>query len=215
MFSIISRIAVAKLTHQYGQEASENPVFSTMAGNLTLLLTQKITTTANGTAKQLSPQYNINNDTFISINDELKPILVEQLQSLFVVTPGKKCTGLYPIWVKSHLALEPTLNIIGNVPPTTNILIQQAQNDSQTPVEQAFLLQQAFIDKKHPDHMLITYPNLGHIFYPSSEWRTAHGPIEPYVLADLYSRLESHSGFTRHPNFMPSSYNSTTTHITK
>jgi uncharacterized protein len=98
----------------------------------------------------------------------------------------------------SHFALEPTLNIIGNVPPTTSILIQQGQNDSQTPVQQAFLLQQALIDKKHPDHTLITYPNLGHVFYPSSEWLTSIGPIQPYVLADLYSWLETRSGFTNH-----------------
>jgi uncharacterized protein len=89
------------------------------------------------------------------------------------------------------------LNIIGNVPPTTSILIQQGQNDSQITIQQAFLLQQELIDKKHPDHTLITYPNLGHAFYPSSEWVTsAAGPMPPYVLADLYSWLEAHSGFT-------------------
>jgi len=43
---------------------------------------------------------------------------------------------------------------------------------------------------------LITYPDLGHIFYPSSRWSTGMGPIEPYVLADIYAWLESHSGFT-------------------
>lgn len=102
-----------------------------------------------------------------------------------------------PIWLNSHNALEPNSNIIGNVPSSTNILIQQGQNDSQTPIQQAFLLQQELIDKRHPDHTLITYPNLGHVFYPSSEWQTALGPIQQYVLADLYSWLEAHSGFTR------------------
>jgi uncharacterized protein len=56
------------------REASENPVFSSLIGkNFTLLLTQNITA-ANGTiaGQQLLPQYNSNNDTFISINDELK-----------------------------------------------------------------------------------------------------------------------------------------------
>ncbi len=71
------------------QEASENPVFSSIVGNLTLALTQNITT-ANGTAEQLNPHYNTNNDTFISINDELKPRLIENLKSLSVVTPGGK-----------------------------------------------------------------------------------------------------------------------------
>jgi pimeloyl-ACP methyl ester carboxylesterase len=189
------------------QEASKNPVFSTLSGNLTLRLTQNIST-ANGTAKQLRPQYNTNHDTFISINDELKPRLIDNYKSLSVVTPGKKCTGTCPIWIKSHYALEPTLNIIGNVPPATSILILQGENDTDTPLKQAFLLQQKLTDKRHPDHTLITYPNLGHVFYPSSQWQTSLGPIQPYVLADLYAWLEPHSGFTRLPTSMPSSYSS-------
>jgi len=61
-------------------------------------------------------------------------------------------------------------------------------------------LQQRLTDVNHPDHTLITYPNLGHLFYPSPQWFTTDGPIEPYILADLYSWLESHSGIS-HPYF--------------
>ncbi len=88
-------------------------LFNSMVGNFTLLLTQNITA-ANRTAEQLNPQYNKNNDTFISINDELKPRLIDGLNSLSVVTPGKKCTALIgcPIWFKSHYSLIPTLDII-------------------------------------------------------------------------------------------------------
>ena len=179
------------------QEASENPVFSTLVGNLTLVLAQNITT-VNGTAEQLNPQYNLNNDKFISINDELKPRLIDRLKSLSIVIPGKKCTetGTCPIWLRSHLTLEPTLNIIGNVSKSTGILILNGENDTQTPVQQAFLLQQRLTDVNHPDHTLITYPDLGHLFYPSSQWQTGIGPIQQYVLADIYSWLESHNGFT-------------------
>jgi hypothetical protein len=46
-------------------------------------------------------------------------------------------------------------------------------------------------------HTLITYPNLGHSFSPSSRWSTTFGPIQPYVLADLYAWLEAHSGLSR------------------
>jgi hypothetical protein len=63
-------------------------------------------------------------------------------------------------------------------------------------VQQAFLLQQRLTDVKHPDHTLITYPNLGHVFYPSSQWSTGVGLFEPYVLADLYAWLEAHSGLS-------------------
>ena len=70
----------------------------------------------------------------------------------------------------------------------------QGKNDSQTPIQQAFLLQQELTDVNHHDHTLITYPNLGHQFYPSSQWSTANGPIQQYVLTDLYAWLEAHSG---------------------
>ena len=70
------------------------------------------------------------------------------------------------------------------------------KDSSQTTVQQAFLLQQRLTDVNHPDHTLITYPNLGHVFYPSPQWFTEIGPIEPYVLADLYAWLEAHSGLS-------------------
>jgi uncharacterized protein len=197
-------------------EATKNPVFSSIVGNVTLVLKQNITSTTNrSTTQQLNPQYNTNKDVYISINNELKPKLVEQLNSASVVTPDKKCAGPCPIWIKSHYALEPTLNIIGNVPPATSILILQGENDTDTPLQQAFLLQQKLTDKRHPDHTLITYPNLGHVFYPSSQWQTALGPIQPYVLADLYAWLESHSGFTHIPLVMPSSNSSSSSSTAK
>jgi uncharacterized protein len=101
-------------------EASEDPVFSTM-GNLTLVLTQNITT-VNGTSELLHPQYDISNDTFISINDELKPRLIDALKSLSVVTPGEKClAGLCPIWITSQSSSIPTLDIVSKVPSDTSI----------------------------------------------------------------------------------------------
>jgi hypothetical protein len=107
------------------------------------------------------------------------------------------------------------LNIIGNVSKSTGILILNGENDSQTTVQQAFLLQQKLTELGHPDHMLITYPNLGHLFYPSSQWITGVGPIEPYVLKDLYSWLEAHSGFTPLTTFSSSFHTSNTTKINK
>jgi uncharacterized protein len=169
-------------------EASEDPVFSTM-GNLTLVLTQNITT-GDGTSERLHPQYDMNNDTLISINDELKPRLIDVLKSLSVVTPGEKClAGLCPIWLTSQSSSIPTLDIISKVPFDTSILIQQGKNDSQTPIQQAYLLQQKLTEVRHLDHTLITYPDLGHVFYPSSQWLTAFGSMEQRVLEDLFTWL--------------------------
>ena len=63
----------------------------------------------------------------------------------------------------------PNLSIIGSISKSRGILILNEESDTQTPVEQAFLLQQRLTDINHPDHTLITYPNLGHAFYPSSQ----------------------------------------------
>ena len=174
------------------KEASEDPVFSSLVGNLTSILTQNLPL-ANGTGEtgeQLGRQYDKNNDTLISINDELKPIQIDKLNSFSSVTPGDKCNGLTgpcPIWLNSQFALESNLYIISKVPSNVSILILQGENDSDTPIQQALLLQQKLTELRHPDHALFTYPNLGHLFYPSSHWVTnVVGPVEKKVLEDLF-----------------------------
>jgi uncharacterized protein len=165
------------------QEALEDRIFHSISINLTQALTQNITT-INGTVEQLNPQYNMNNDTFISINDELKPRLIDQLRLASVMTQDEKC-GLKPcpIWLRSQYSATPNLDIISKVPSDTSILILNGKNDSQTPIQHALLLQQKLTEVRHPDHTLITYPDLGHLFYPSSQWITvARGPMEPKVL---------------------------------
>jgi uncharacterized protein len=124
------------------REALEDRVFHSIPINLTQALTQNFTT-INGTVEQLNPQFDINDDTFISINDELKPRLVDQLRSASVAAEGEKC-GLKPcpIWLKSQYSAIPNLDIISKVPFNTSILIMNGKNDSQTPIQHAFLLQQ-------------------------------------------------------------------------
>jgi uncharacterized protein len=189
-------------------EAIKDPIFGSIVENLTTLLMQHNATTAtsNGTntqEQQPNKNYNTTNDVYISINNELKPILVERFESASAVTPGENCaTNLCPIWIESHRVLEPNLSIIGNVSSNTSILILNGENDTQTPLQGVLLLQQRLTEVNHPDHTLITYPNLGHAFYPSSQWLTALGPIPEYVLADLYSWLEAHSGFTSAAEFV-------------
>jgi uncharacterized protein len=67
------------------------------------------------------------------------------------------------------------------------------ENDTQTPVQGALLLQQRLTEVNHPDHLIITYPDLGHSLSPSSEWITQSGPIEEYVLQDIFEWLSSPS----------------------
>jgi hypothetical protein len=177
-------------------EASKNPVFNTMVGNLTLLLE-----TANGTKHQLNSKYDTNKDVYISIDNELKPALVRVFEndtSPNASLLSAKCISLFgcPSYGKSFSALPSVISMIGNVSSNTGILILEGKNDSQTLPEQALLLQQRLTEVNHPDHLIIVYPDLGHIFVPSNQWITSHGQMEEYVLQDMYEWLESHSGFT-------------------
>jgi uncharacterized protein len=147
--------------------------------------------------------------SYISIEKQLKPLLVKGYENI-TSFKSLKCNhpGVCPVLWKSLSSLTPNLDIIGNVPKSTGVLILNGENDTQTPVQQAFLLQQKLTDVNHPDHTLITYPDLGHLFYPSSQWKTGIGPIQQYVLADIYSWLESHNGFTPLTTFSSSSSSS-------
>lgn len=145
----------------------------------------------------------INNDNYISINYEIHPALSKYFQTIIndiysSSSLHEKCTDKEgcALLLRSHLSTNDTLNIIQNIPSNIGILILQGENDTFTPVEQAFLIQQKLTNLKHPNHTLITYPNLGHYFYPTSQWIEKVGPIQEYVLADLYSWLEAHSGLS-------------------
>ena len=81
--------------------------------------------------------------------------------------------------------------MIGNVSSSTSILILEGQNDSQTPLQQALLLQQRLTEVNHPDHQIIVYPDLGHTFVPSNQWITSYGQLPEYVLRDMYEWLTS------------------------
>ncbi len=78
--------------------------------------------------------------------------------------------------------------MIGNV--SSSILILQGESDILTPLEDALLLEQRLTEIGHPDHTLITYPGLGHYFYPEDYWSIAMGPIQDYVLRDLEAWLK-------------------------
>ncbi|HEY7080547.1 MAG TPA: prolyl oligopeptidase family serine peptidase, partial [Nitrososphaeraceae archaeon] len=136
---------------------------------------------------------------YVSISEQLKPSLIKSLENVTALN-SSNCNNVSgcPEWFRSHQMLIPNLSIIGNVSNSTGILLLSGENDSSVPVQQAFLLQQRLTDVNHPDHTLITYPNLGHTFNPSSQWEMGKGPVEPYVLADLYAWLAAHSGLSHY-----------------
>ena len=134
------------------------------------------------------------NSSNIDIDKQIKPFLINGYENITAFNLLKCDTIVVcPILWKSLSDMPTNLSFIGNVSNSTGILMLNGENDAQTPVQQAFLLHQKLNEVNHPDHTLITYPELGHVFYPSSKWQTGIGPIQPNVLADLYSWLELHS----------------------
>jgi pimeloyl-ACP methyl ester carboxylesterase len=123
------------------------------------------------------PQWNPNGDEFMDIEEEFESFLIRLIDyAMTAKYPGSKL-------VQSQLALESTMDTIGNV--TSSILILHGVNDILTPLEDALLLEQKMTENGHPDHSLITYQGLGHYFYPEDYWSIAMGPIQQYVLQDL------------------------------
>ena len=196
------------------QEASKDPIFQSLTitqvvtpTTVKLLLTGKVVPIAQllQSIKNVSNNSNSSKQNYISIDKDLKPLLVNRIVSLTAKNATCDIEGC-PKWWRSHFNLGSTLGMIGNVSSSTGILILQGENDTKTPVQQAFMLQQRLTDVNHPDHTLITYPGLGHDLspaignypYPGSSMYgfQKSGPIEDYALADLYSWLEAHAGLS-------------------
>ncbi len=133
------------------------------------------------------PGLDTNEDGYFDIENELKPL---EIAFFDLYTSSDPKSPYYSLWLQSHFALKDTnLDIIGNV--SASILILQGEGDTQALVEQAFLLEQRLTEIEHMDHTLITYPGLGHTFYPADGWLQPLGPMQDRVLADLFAWLES------------------------
>jgi uncharacterized protein len=134
--------------------------------------------TADLPPQQWVPGIDANNDNRININQELLPFRLAELVE-FEAIP----------WFQSHDQINSTIDMIGHL-NSTNILILQGEADIQTPLEQALLLEQKLTELRHPDHKLISYPGLGHTFYPAQGSVQPLGHIQEYVLSDLHSWLK-------------------------
>ena len=133
------------------------------------------------TRQQWYPGLDANNDTLVEINRELIPFALALFEQM-AADP----------WLQSHKEIAPNLVAIENLRPAIGILILQGEEDNQTYLEQALLLEQKLTQMKFPDHTLITYPGLGHTFHPAQGLLQPLGSIENYVLADLHTWLKDH-----------------------
>jgi hypothetical protein len=178
-------------------DASKDPIFQTLVGgNLTQLLLYPTNVTDNNRTGTLPEQKNNTNDDLISIEGVLKPALVRDYENETSINASRlseKCVNVYgcPSIGKSFSALSSVNNMIGNVTSNTGILILIGENDSQTPLNQALLMQQRLTQVDHPDHQIIVYPDLGHTFVPSNQWISSYGQIPEYVFQDMFEWLTS------------------------
>jgi uncharacterized protein len=142
---------------------------------------------------------NFGNDTTtaasIDIDRQVKPLLERELEEFTKADVNARCDNPEgcPIWFNSAANLEPNVTVIGNISKSTSVLMLNGESDPLTPVQQSFLLEQRLTEVEHPDHTLLTYPDLGHTFAVSSQWSTGLGPIEPNVLSDLHRWLSDHT----------------------
>jgi hypothetical protein len=179
------------------KEASKDPIFQTLVGgNLTQLLLNPTNVTDNNRTGTLPEQKNNTNDDLISIEGVLKPALVRDYENETYINASRlseKCVNIYgcPSIGKSFSALSSVNSMIGNVTSNTGILILIGENDSQTPLNQALLMQQRLTEVDHPDHQIIVYPDLGHTFVPSNQWISSYGQIPEYVFQDMFEWLTS------------------------
>ena len=136
----------------------------------------------NSTGEWLwKPGFDLNEDGYFNVTEEIQP----RWDQFFDYLNKTEFQGK---WYQSHFALDSNLDIIGNV--SASILILHGEEDQQGPVSEAFLLEQRLTDVGHPDHTLITYPGLGHTYYPVDRWLQLYGPPEEYVLSDLVTWIK-------------------------
>jgi pimeloyl-ACP methyl ester carboxylesterase len=132
---------------------------------------------------QWNPAWDPNGDGSMNITGEFKPVL-ERVHSVIL---NPEYAGYNQ--TQAHVSMGATMDMIGDL--GASILILQGEGDYQTPLIEALLLEQALEDSGHPDHTLYTYPGLSHFFHPTDGWEAGMGPMEPYVLKDLYQWLIS------------------------
>jgi uncharacterized protein len=158
--------------------ASSTAAVATNTYNVTVTGNTSTTSTQSVTQQQWYPGLDANNDTLVEIDQELLPFAL----ALFEQTAADP-------WLQSHREIAPNLVAIENLRPTIRILILQGEEDNQTYLEQALLLEQKLTQMKYQNHTLITYPRLGHTFHPAQGLLQPLGPIEDYVLSDLHAWL--------------------------
>jgi hypothetical protein len=102
-----------------------------------LLLTGKVVSDAQLLQSFKNTSNNSSKQNYISIDKDLKPLLIKKIESRPAKNASCTIDGC-PTWWRSHFSLGTNLGMIGNISSSTRILILQGENDTSTPVQQAY-----------------------------------------------------------------------------
>jgi fermentation-respiration switch protein FrsA (DUF1100 family) len=123
-----------------------------------------------------------NGDNLLDIDNELQPFLKSLTEKFPLVNLpgfGPGAVSFLQDWQQSGSVMQ--------VLPTFQkpVLLLNGEGDTQTPVQAAREVDAALTKTGNPDHKLITYPKLGHTFYPVNGLVQPLGPLQEQVLKDL------------------------------
>ncbi len=138
-------------------------------------------------AQKFTGKMDTNKDNLIDIELELRPYLQALIASFPLVNLpqfGEEAVSFLLDWQNNGSV---TQGLPGFKKP---VLILNGENDTQTPVQGAREINAALEKAGNPDHNLITFPGLGHTFYPAQGFIQPPGPIQEGVLVELGNWLE-------------------------
>ncbi len=123
-----------------------------------------------------------NGDNQLDIESELRP----WLQSAMNGFPNLNIPGYGPGAAAFLQDWQQSGSVTQILPAYQKpILLLNGEGDTQTIVQGAQEVNRALDKANHPDHKLITYPGLGHTFYPVKGFIQPLGPMQDKVLEDI------------------------------
>jgi pimeloyl-ACP methyl ester carboxylesterase len=130
-----------------------------------------------------------NGDGLLDLENELRL----NLEARFANFPNVDFPGFGPAAVNALNEMQKAGSVTEKLPGYMKpVLMLNGEADIQTTLDGVKLAYAALEKAGNPDHKLITYPGLGHSFYPAKGTSQPLGPVQENVLKDLGDWLTAH-----------------------
>jgi pimeloyl-ACP methyl ester carboxylesterase len=128
-----------------------------------------------------NPGIDANGDNFFSINEELRPLVLQSYQVLLTMDyPGSKL-------MKSAENMDRVRDVINNT--NASVLLLHGEDDIVAPISEAELIFEV-LESSDSGCTFYRYPGLSHYFYESDGYSMAIGPIREDVINDISDWLD-------------------------